>query len=185
MTTALDLNEPFSSAELKKVARVEFGILSPQQVIGMSVCKVESGNIYFDGLPVRAGLNDPRLGTIDFRKPCETCGMKQADCQGHFGHVELAKPMYHYGFLKTTIKALRCVCFYCSKLLADPADLNVRKAAKLKNPKARLARMQDLCRAKHVCVSGGMTGSHAAAAGLSSASAGVKDPNNQMHGCGL
>jgi DNA-directed RNA polymerase II subunit RPB1 len=159
MTTALDLNEPFSVAELKKVARVEFGVLSPQQVVGLSVCKVDSGNIYFDGQPVRGGLNDPRLGTIDFRKPCETCGMKQADCPGHFGHLELAKPMYHYGFMKTVIKALRCVCHYCSKLLADPNDLNVKKALRLRDPKARLHRMQELCRSRHSCVTGGMTGS--------------------------
>lgn len=50
MTTALDLNEPYSSAELKKVASVEFGILSPQQTIAQSVCKVDTGNIYVDGV---------------------------------------------------------------------------------------------------------------------------------------
>ena len=158
MTTAIDLNDPFSSAELKKVKRVEFGLLSPAQVVSMSVCKIDTGNIYLDGVPVRGGLNDPRTGTIDVRKPCETCGMKLKECPGHFGHIELAKPMYHYGFLKTTLKALRCVCMYCSKLLCDGNDLSVLRALKIKNPKARLQAIQVLCRTKRVCCTGGMLG---------------------------
>ena len=174
MSTALDLNEPFSSAELKKVKRVEFGILSPQQTVGLSVCKVDAGNIYFDGVPVRNGLNDPRLGSIDFRKTCETCGMKQQDCPGHFGHMELAKPMFHYGFLKSTIKALRCVCYYCSKLLADPQDVNLRKALRISSAKLRLQRVQELSRSRRFCQTGGL-GGHA----------GEDKEGTQMLGCGL
>ena len=47
------------------------------------------------------------------------------DCPGHFGHIELAKPMYHIGFLPTVLKIMRCVCFHCSKLLVD--EVLVRK----------------------------------------------------------
>ena len=161
MTSALDLNDPFSSAELKKIKRVEFGLLSPAQVSSMSVCKIDTGNIYLDGVPVRGGLNDPRTGTIDVRKPCETCGMKLKDCPGHFGHIELAKPMYHYGFLKTVLKALRCVCMYCSKLLCDGNDATVTRALRIKNPKARLQAIQVLCRTKKICQTGGMAGAAA------------------------
>lgn len=42
-----------------------------------------------------------------------------ADCPGHFGHLELAKPMFHIGFMKTVLSILRSVCFNCSKILAD------------------------------------------------------------------
>jgi hypothetical protein len=44
------------------------------------------------------------------------------ECPGHFGHIELAKPVFHVGFIKQTIKILRCVCFYCSKLLVSPVS---------------------------------------------------------------
>ena len=50
---------------------------------------------------------------------CQTCAGNQTDCPGHFGHIDLAKPVYHVGFLTKTIKILRCVCFFCSKLLLD------------------------------------------------------------------
>lgn len=44
------------------------------------------------------------------------------ECCGHFGHIELAKPVFHIGFLTKAIKILRCVCFYCSKLLVSPVS---------------------------------------------------------------
>lgn len=44
------------------------------------------------------------------------------ECPGHFGHIDLAKPVFHIGFITKTIKILRCVCFYCSKLLVSPVS---------------------------------------------------------------
>lgn len=70
------------------------------------------------GRPKVGGLSDPRLGTIDRRMKCETCMGSMAECPGHFGHLELAKPMFHIGFMKTVLSILRCVCINCSKLLA-------------------------------------------------------------------
>lgn len=45
------------------------------------------------------------------------------ECCGHFGHIELAKPVFHIGFISKAIKILRCVCFYCSKLLVSPVSI--------------------------------------------------------------
>lgn len=33
--------------------------------------------------------------------------------------MQLAKPVYHAGFVDDVVKILRCVCFYCSRLLLD------------------------------------------------------------------
>ena len=63
---------------------------------------------------------DPRQGVVDRMAKCQTCAGNMTTCPGHFGHIELAKPVFHIGFLTKTIKMLRCVCFYCSKLLIDP-----------------------------------------------------------------
>jgi DNA-directed RNA polymerase II subunit RPB1 len=40
-----------------------------------------------------------------------------ADSPGYFGHVELAKPVYHIGFMTTVVKVLRCVSFHTSTIL--------------------------------------------------------------------
>jgi DNA-directed RNA polymerase beta' subunit len=85
----------------------------------MSVIKIESSETYDRGKPKPGGLSDPRLGTIDRQMKCETCAGSMAECPGHFGHLELAKPMFHIGFLKTILTILRCVCYNCSRLLAD------------------------------------------------------------------
>lgn len=47
--------------------------------------------------PRTKGLNDPRLGTIDRQWTCETCEEGQKECPGHFGHIELATPVFHIG----------------------------------------------------------------------------------------
>lgn len=43
------------------------------------------------------GLADPRMGTIDRNFKCATCGEGMAECPGHFGHIELARPVFHVG----------------------------------------------------------------------------------------
>ena len=65
---------------------------------------------------------DPRQGVIERSARCQTCAGNMTTCPGHFGHIELAKPVYHVGFLTKSVKVLRCVCFFCSKLLIDPVS---------------------------------------------------------------
>jgi DNA-directed RNA polymerase II subunit RPB1 len=47
--------------------------------------------------PKLGGLMDPRMGTIDRNFKCQTCGEGMSECPGHFGHIELAKPVFHPG----------------------------------------------------------------------------------------
>lgn len=85
----------------------------------ISVALIEHGETMERGKPKVGGLSDPRLGTTERKLKCETCMASMAECPGHFGHLELAKPMFHIGFMKTVLTILRCVCFNCSKILAD------------------------------------------------------------------
>lgn len=74
------------------------------------------------GRPKLSGLMDPRQGVVDRMSRCQTCAGNMSTCPGHFGHIELAKPVYHVGFMTKTLKLLRCVCFFCSKLLIDTVN---------------------------------------------------------------
>lgn len=47
--------------------------------------------------PKMGGLMDPRMGTIDRNFKCQTCGEGMSECPGHFGHIELARPVFHPG----------------------------------------------------------------------------------------
>lgn len=78
------------------------------------------------GRPKLSGLMDPRQGVIDRNSRCQTCAGNMTECPGHFGHIDLAKPVFHIGFITKTIKILRCVCFFCSKLLVSPVSANLK-----------------------------------------------------------
>lgn len=85
----------------------------------MSVCKVEHPVTFEAGKPKEGGLADLRMGGCNREFRCTTCESDGDDCPGHFGHIELVKPMFHYYFLNTVIKVLRSVCFHCGKLKVD------------------------------------------------------------------
>ncbi|TKY70289.1 DNA-directed RNA polymerase II subunit 1 [Spatholobus suberectus] len=150
----MDIRFPFSPAEVAKVRMVQFGILSPDEIRQMSVVQIEHGETTERGKPKVGGLSDPRLGTIDRKMKCETCTASMAECPGHFGHLELAKPMFHIGFLKTVLTIMRCVCFNCSKILADENDHKFKQALRIRNPKNRLKKILDACKNKSKCEGG-------------------------------
>ena len=64
-----------------------------------SVAKIEHPEVMDETThkPKNGGLMDPRLGTIDRNFKCQTCGEGMSECPGHFGHIELARPVFHPG----------------------------------------------------------------------------------------
>ncbi|KAF8385669.1 ama-1, partial [Pristionchus pacificus] len=143
-------------APLREVRRVQFGILSPDEIKRMSVASIEYAEVYENGKPKLGGLMDPRQGVIDRKGRCMTCAGNLADCPGHFAHMELAKPVFHIGFLTKSLKLLRCVCFYCSKLMLDKDNGRVKEILKktTTNPRKRLTMIYDICKGKSVCEGG-------------------------------
>lgn len=58
------------------------------------------------------------MGVSTNHEECLTCG-ETVECPGHFGHIKLAKPVYHIGFIETVAKVLRCICYKCGRLRED------------------------------------------------------------------
>jgi len=101
----------------KVIGSIEFGILSPQEIRSMSAAEISVPDTYDDdGYPIEGGLMDKRLGVIDPGLRCETCGARAGDCPGHFGHVELARPIIHVGFAKTIHRVLESTCRECGRI---------------------------------------------------------------------
>ncbi|KND98858.2 dna-directed rna polymerase ii largest subunit [Candidozyma auris] len=101
--------------------------------------------------PRDGGLNDPRLGSIDRNFKCQTCGEDMAECPGHFGHIELAKPVFHIGFIAKIKKVCECVCMHCGKLLVDDANPLMAQAIRIRDPKKRFNAVWNVCKSKMVC----------------------------------
>ncbi|RUS82303.1 hypothetical protein EGW08_009935 [Elysia chlorotica] len=148
-----------SNAPLQTVKRVQFGILGAEEIRAMSV--TEDGGIKYPetmegGRPKLGGLMDPRQGVIDRSSRCLTCAGNMTECPGHFGHIELAKPVFHVAYLTKIVKVLRCVCFFCSKLLMDKSHPKIKDVvSKSKGyPQKRLAHVYNLCKGRKICEGG-------------------------------
>ncbi|CAG8604253.1 17477_t:CDS:2, partial [Acaulospora morrowiae] len=147
----------YSSAPLRRVKYVQFGILSPEEIKQMSVAQIEHPETMDESSPHRpkqGGLLDPRMGTIDRNYKCQTCGEGMSECPGHFGHIELCKPVFHIGFLPKVKKILECICLNCSKLKTDDSNANFVQARKIRDPKRRLIAVWDICKNKSSCERG-------------------------------
>ena len=135
----MTFNDLFTSINIPKpIERVQFGVLSSEQVKAMSVCEVSSTLTYQGNMPVENGLYDLRMGTCLNKFVCKTCNSSTIECPGHFGHIPLASACYHIGFISTVLKVLRCVCPHCSKLLISHDDELYEEALLIKNPSKRL-----------------------------------------------
>ena len=111
---------------LKEIERIKFGILSPDDIRKMSVTRIITADTYDeDGLPIDSGLMDGRLGTIEPGQRCKTCGNRVGECPGHFGHIELARPVIHVGFAPKIQKILRAICRKCSRLIIPEEELQL------------------------------------------------------------
>ncbi|MHA1266734.1 MAG: DNA-directed RNA polymerase subunit A' [Candidatus Helarchaeota archaeon] len=109
---------------LKVIDRIKFGILSPDEIRKMSVTRIITADTYDeDGLPIDSGLMDGRLGTIEPGQRCKTCGNRVGECPGHFGHIELARPVIHVGFATKIQKILRAICRKCSRLILEEDEI--------------------------------------------------------------
>lgn len=83
----------------------------------MEITKTDT---YAGSEPIVGGLFDSRMGVLEHNRICCTCEQKNIFCPGHFGHIELAKPVFHAMFFDIVKKLLNCVCYKCSKCLISP-----------------------------------------------------------------
>ncbi|HJX55822.1 MAG TPA: DNA-directed RNA polymerase subunit A' [Methanoregula sp.] len=108
----------------KRIGQIEFGLLSPKEIREMSVRKIIWADTYDDdGFPYPQGLMDLNLGVIDPGLRCKTCDQKASECPGHFGHIELAKPVIHVGYTRLIRKLLRVTCRSCGRVLLSPDEI--------------------------------------------------------------
>ena len=115
-----------------KVDRIEFGIINSDMIKKMSVAKITKTDLYDqEGYPIEGGLMDPRLGVVDPGVRCRTCGGIVGECQGHFGYLELTKPIVHVHYAKILFVLLKIFCKKCSRILVSKEDIEKSKGKKL------------------------------------------------------
>ncbi len=154
----------------KKVEKISFSLFSPKNIKKHAVAKVVTPELYDkEGYPVDGGLMDIRLGVIDPGLRCKTCNGKLKECIGHFGYIEMARPIIHINYVKVILNFLMCTCSECSRILLDDADIAkymaklkrfdetdnlpmFRKLAKLIKNNAKSVKKCPHCKAKQITV---------------------------------
>ncbi len=102
----------------KLIGSIHFTLIAPSDIRRLSAVEVQTADTYDeDGVPIVSGLMDGRLGTLEPRQKCKTCGNTASACPGHFGHIELAEPVVHVAFAKLLHKLLQVTCRNCGRIL--------------------------------------------------------------------
>jgi DNA-directed RNA polymerase subunit A' len=125
----------------KRVASIDFGLLSPKIIKDMAAAKIVTPELYDkEGYPVDGGLMDTRLGVIDPGLVCKTDGLRLKDTLGHFGYIELARPLIHVKFSQNIVNMLKATCRECGHILSSPSkitkDQNELEKLRVENPDA-------------------------------------------------
>ena len=108
----------------KKIKAISFGVLSPKMIQDMSAGKIVTPELYDrEGYPVDGGLMDTRLGVVDPGLVCKTDGLKLKESLGHFGYIELARPVVHIKFVKTIYDLLKATCLGCNQVMIPTQHL--------------------------------------------------------------
>ena len=137
--------------DIDVVRSIQFSVLSPDEIQQRSVVEVIKTDTYTGNEPVIGGLFDPRMGVLEHNRYCSTCQQKNIFCPGHFGHIKLARPVFHPMFFDTVRKVLKCVCYRCARPMVshrstkEEFKAEVKRIAGIKNAKKRFDAMITLC----------------------------------------
>ena len=134
----------------KRIGEISFGIMSPKMIKKMACAKVVTPELYDkEGYPVDGGIMDIRLGVIDPGLKCKTCGSKLKECTGHFGYIEIARPVIHIHFAPIILALLRSTCRDCSRILIPKSKIDkyaevLQKAEEEQGLKGRRAQIKEI-----------------------------------------
>jgi len=112
----------------KRIGSIKFSCVSPEEIRKMSATKIITADTYDDeGYPIEMGLMDPHMGVIEPGLRCKTCGCKVDECPGHFGHIDLAMPVIHVGFIKDIKLMLESTCRSCGRIMLTSEQIESRR----------------------------------------------------------
>lgn len=110
----------------KTIKSIEFSALASNEIIQQSEVEVATSDLFDLTQGTRKnkenGALDLRMGVSSKGATCQTCKGNLASCQGHFGHVRLALPVFHIGYFKQIINILKSICKSCARLLLSEED---------------------------------------------------------------
>ena len=125
------------------IKNIQFGILSDEDINRLSVCEVNNTRLCGMG-----SIYDARMGVLDHKLLCSSCGKNNKECPGHFGHISLSIKILHPLLYKYIHSLLKCVCFSCSRCLISKEQLELNG---ISHDTSRFNRVKELCEKVNIC----------------------------------
>ena len=127
--TDLDKQQYREANVAHKISHIQFSVFSMQQIEQQAHIRVKSDKIYIGSeegrkVPAIDGVLDRRMGLSSVKGVCDTCGNELANCLGHYGYIDLAYPVFHWGYFKFVTQILQCICKNCSRILLDSDEIS-------------------------------------------------------------
>lgn len=106
------------------LASVKFSLYDSEAIKRISV-KAITNTVLLDASerPTSGGLYDIALGPYSKTDRCATCRMNHFQCPGHFGHIELAVPVFNPLLFQSLVKLYRASCVFCNRLRFSDAKV--------------------------------------------------------------
>ncbi|XP_058828813.1 DNA-directed RNA polymerase I subunit RPA1 isoform X2 [Topomyia yanbarensis] len=96
---------------------LQFSVFSSEDIKRISVTKIVTPRSFDElGHAIPGGLYDAAMGPTGRGEVCATCVKDIAQCEGHFGHIEICLPVFNPFFVKTVYNLLRLCCTSCFRL---------------------------------------------------------------------
>jgi len=120
-----------SSTDVDVINHVHFGIMSTEEILSGSSVEITEKTFYDNnGDPKLNSLFDPRMGVIGKDDICQTCYHDYIKCNGHYGHIMLAHPIFNTQFTNYIKDILTNYCIRCSRILLNPDNADVKQILK-------------------------------------------------------
>ncbi len=119
------------------IKSIKYGVLSPREINAMARVTVTRPELYeSDGSPVPGGPRDPHFGAIEPGEVCPVCGNTRELCPGHFGKLDLARPVVVPYYSDHIHSMLQATCRVCGRIRL-PTEKKERYRAILRRLKAK------------------------------------------------
>lgn len=147
----MNMNLKKDNRDIREIDEIQFGIYSAEEIIKMSVVEITLSKLSStDKGTAYNTVYDPRLGTIENKKICETCNKDAWNCSGHYGYIKFVCPILHPLHYKRVIDLLRCFCLKCFKMRISAEQIMLSSFSKSSGIR-RFNKIMDNLDKKDIC----------------------------------
>ena len=113
-----EMSDLESKLETYQISGVELSVFDSESLMKTNPVQITSSETRGKG-----SLGDPRMGVVENNVICATCGRDNIQCDGHFGYIQLNKPIYHPLFAPYLSKVFSSICITCGELYLSEEEL--------------------------------------------------------------